>query len=365
MLLLKKRAFARAGLVGNPSDGYNGQTLSLIVRNFHAEVVLYEWEEVEVVPADEDHSRFPSVRDLVSDVKLHGYYGGIRLVKAAIKRFVEYCDQTGQTLHSRNFSIRYSSTIPRQVGLAGSSAIVVATVRALTEFYGIRIPERVQPSLVLSVETGELGIIAGLQDRVIQVYEGLVAMDFSREAMSEECGYPCGAYERIEPDLLPPLYLAYSTAASEPTEVFHNRLRIRFDQGEPDVVAAMHKFARLADEARQALRNSDARRFSELMNENFDTRRSICRLPAEHIEMVERARRVGASAKFAGSGGAIVGTYRDEKMFRELKAELSRLGCEVVKPMIGGIATPSPNASPAPIGSGTPPPEKMDRGSRE
>lgn len=41
MQIIRKRAYARAGLLGNPSDGYNGKTVSLIVRNFWAEVVLY------------------------------------------------------------------------------------------------------------------------------------------------------------------------------------------------------------------------------------------------------------------------------------------------------------------------------------
>ena len=49
MFLTRKRAYARAGLVGNPSDGYHGKTISLSVRNFCAEVVLYEWEDVEIV----------------------------------------------------------------------------------------------------------------------------------------------------------------------------------------------------------------------------------------------------------------------------------------------------------------------------
>ncbi|HKB40436.1 MAG TPA: hypothetical protein VKD72_28665, partial [Gemmataceae bacterium] len=80
MLILRRQAHARAGLVGNPSDGYHGKTLSLIVRNFRAEVVLYEWEDVELVWTEQDNSRFRSVQDLVRDVRLHGYYGGLRLV---------------------------------------------------------------------------------------------------------------------------------------------------------------------------------------------------------------------------------------------------------------------------------------------
>ena len=93
------------------------------------------------------------------------------------------------------------------------------------EFYGLEIPRHVQPSLALAVEKDELGISAGLQDRVIQVYEGLVYMDFARERMSEHGGLRCGVYEAMDPGLLPPLYLAYSVDAGEPTEVFHDDLR--------------------------------------------------------------------------------------------------------------------------------------------
>src|SRR5262249_22001393 len=131
MLLIRRRAYARAGLIGNPSDGYHGKTISLIVRNMYAEVVLYEWEDVELVLSEDDLSRFRSVQELERDVKLHGYYGGIRLVKATIKKFVEYCQRQQCALHDRNFSIRYQTTIPRQLGMAGSSAIIVATLRCL------------------------------------------------------------------------------------------------------------------------------------------------------------------------------------------------------------------------------------------
>ena len=40
MFLTRKRAFARAALLGNPSDGYGGKTISISVRNYWAVVVL-------------------------------------------------------------------------------------------------------------------------------------------------------------------------------------------------------------------------------------------------------------------------------------------------------------------------------------
>ena len=54
--------------------------------------------------------------------------------------------------------------------------------------------------------------------------------------------------------------------------------------------------------------------------------------------MVMTARKCGASAKFAGSGGAIVGTYADEAQFAQLKADLEAIGTVVLKPTIATAA---------------------------
>lgn len=334
MFLTRNRAYARAGLLGNPSDGYHGKTISISVRNFWAEVVLYEWDSVDIVLAEGDRATFGSIYDLARDVRLHGYYGGIRLIKATIKRFVEYCESLKLVLHERNFSVRYQTTVPRQVGLAGSSAIIVATLRCLMDFYEVRIPIEAQPSFVLRVEQEELGITAGLQDRVIQVYEGLVYMDFDKRHERMVDGLACYHYERLDPALLPNLYLAYHDLLSEPTEVFHNNIRERFNRGEYKVVQAMTHFASLAAEGRDALLAGDSEKLAALMNENFDTRRNIYQLPPWQIDQIETARRCGASAKFAGSGGAILGTYRDELMFDNVRANLSLAGSRTIKPIV-------------------------------
>lgn len=334
MELIRKRAFARAGFVGNPSDGYNGKTISLVVRDLYATVVLYEWDEIDIVPSQEDQGCFRSIADLARDVRLHGYYGGVRLVKATIKKFFEYVGQHEIPLHSRTFAVRYESNIPRQVGLGGSSAIIVATLRCLMEFYDVEIPLEIQPSLALAVETDELGIGAGLQDRVIQIYEGLVYMDFALDQMREVDGFACGQYERLDPKLLPGVYVAYKSDASGPTEVVHNDLRARYQQGDKKVLEAIERFAELAAVARRAILDGDAALLARLIDENFDLRRDIMRLPRKQAEMVEVARGCGASAKFAGSGGAIVGTYQNEPMFGELREKLEGIHCRVLKPTV-------------------------------
>ena len=80
----------------------------------------------------------------------------------------------------------------------------MATLRCLMEFYGVEIPLEAQPTFVLAVEQEELGIAAGLQDRVIQVYEGLVYMDFDKSRARDVDGFTCYDYEPLDPALLPP-----------------------------------------------------------------------------------------------------------------------------------------------------------------
>lgn len=334
-MLIRKQAYARAGLIGNPSDGYFGKTISFIIRDFHAEVVLFESPELHLELNDRDESTFDSIEELARKVRQFGYYGGIRLMKASVKRFFDYCSKHAIPLHGRNFTLRYSSNVPPQVGMAGSSAIITACWRALMEFYSVQIPKHLLPSLVLSVENDELGIPAGLQDRVIQTYEGVVFMDFNRGAIERQ-GY--GMYEELDPALLPPVYVAYTTQLSEGTEVFHNDIRGRWNRGEREIVSAMYQWANLAQRVRDMLIAGEGTKIGPLLNENFDLRRRLYKLSAGNIDMVETARSVGASAKFTGSGGAIVGTYEGESMFADLKAALEPKGYAVLKPQILPVA---------------------------
>jgi glucuronokinase len=331
MKIIKAVAHARAALIGNPSDGYFGRTISLIARNFRARVVVYEWPELEIILSRQDRCCFDRLGDLVQDVKLNGYYGGLRLIKAAIKSFAEYCEKKGIMLPARNFALRYETDIPRQVGLAGSSAIVTSVFRALMDFYQVSIPREVLPNLTLAVETGELSISAGLQDRVTQVYEGLVYMDFDRRYM-EERGH--GLYEPLDPALLPPVFVAYRTDLSEISGVFHNNIRARWEAGEAAVVDAMTHVADLALEAKKCLLQKNHRRLGELINENFDTRASIYKLDPRNVEMVMQARRLGAPAHYAGSGGSILGIYKDESTLAALRRAFDSLGCRLFIPSV-------------------------------
>lgn len=330
-MIIETRAFARAGLLGNPSDGYFGKTISIIMKNFGAHISLYETPELHIEPMDQDLNIFKNIHDLLESVTLTGYYGASRLVKATIKKFAEYCIRNEIKLHGRNFTVRYHSSIPRQVGLAGSSAIITATFRALMKFYNVSIPQEILPTIILSTEVEELGIHAGLQDRVIQVYEGCVYMDFNRKHL-EKKGY--GIYEKIDPHLLPNLYVAYKTNLGKVSGTVFNDLRARYEKGDEHVLSTLNRIAQLAEEGREVIQQRNYKKLSKLMDENFDARAKIMQISDSNREMVHTARECGASAKFTGSGGSIIGIYENDDALKKLIIELKKINARVIKPHI-------------------------------
>lgn len=330
-MIIETRAYARAGLLGNPSDGFFGKTIAISVRNFGASISLYESPELLIEAQSQDANNFKSIYHLRDSVSMLGYNGGIPLIKAGIKKFTDYCEVKNIRLPNKNFTVRYRSSIPRQVGMSGSSAILVALMRALMRFYEIEIPLEELPRLVMVAETEELGIAAGLQDRVIQSYEGCVYMNFDRELI-ETRGY--GDYQRLESRSLPKLYVAYNTHLSKVSGKVHSDVKARFERGEKKVVDTLNEIASLAEQAKEHLQNGRPEKLHELMNQNFDLRKTIYTISPSNLALIETARNLGASAKFAGSGGTIIGTYKDDDMLNRLFVELKKHNARVIRPYI-------------------------------
>lgn len=332
-MIIREVAYPRAALIGNPSDGYFGKTIAFVFDNYSAMAELYETPQISFLSAARDRNEFEDLEDLDRKISHYGYYGGIRLLKASARKFLIFTRQQGISLERKNFTIRYQSDIPNRLGLAGSSAIITAAMRAMAKFYDVALPPEKLANLVLAVERDELSIPAGLQDRVAQAFNYPVYMDFNREHM-EKYGY--GEYKKIDiPDSLN-LFVAYRTDLAEGSEILHSRLKDDYYSGVPAVLDAMNEWAELTSKMKDALRDGNFDIIPALINRNFDLRSQVCSgsISAKNRQMVEIARSVGASAKFTGSGGAIVGTFENDAMFSDLCCKLKAYGVEVIKPHI-------------------------------
>ena len=113
-------------------------------------------------------------------------------------------------------------------------------------------------------------------------------MDFDKALMHSQ-GY--GNYESIQVDPLPNFYIAYRAELSEGTEVSHNILRVKYDEGNPDALNAMTYWADLTRQAKTALEENDQATLFELINQNFDCRADLyeklgIRISQGNLEMV-------------------------------------------------------------------------------
>lgn len=338
MKIVKSRSFARAGFLGNPSDGYYGKTISFSFTEFFVDLRLSASSRLRFVPGEVDDATFDSPRQLVRDLRLYGYYGGIRMLKAVSKLFFEWCEEHSVELDDQNFTAEYQINIPRLVGLSGSSAICSAMLKALMEFYNVEIPLEYQPTITMNAEREELGIACGLQDRVAQIYNGVTFMDFER-SLVESTGH--GKYERLDIAAMPNIYIAYDPNRAEESGKAHKKVKKLFQQQNNDVVAAMKEFADIAQKGRDAIVAGKLDLIPELVNANFDLRDRIFNVSEENRKMVMVARQAGASAKFAGSGGAIVGTFEDDAQYDILVKNLAKIGCRTFIPKIATKADES------------------------
>jgi glucuronokinase len=97
------------------------------------------------------------------------------------------------------------------------------------------------------------------------------------------------------------------------------------------VLAALEELAQLARDAREALLAGDRDSFCRCVDGSFDARRRMLALAPGHVEMIELARVCGASANYAGSGGAVVAVCRDERHSEAVTGALGRVGCAALR----------------------------------
>lgn len=117
--IIHTKTFARIGLMGNPSDGFNGKTLSMLISNFWADVTLIphsDSRDTRIVFERNyvlDPNVFESAQEISHVVGLDGYQGAMPLFLALIRVFVSWCAERKIELKSSGFRVFCSTNIPR------------------------------------------------------------------------------------------------------------------------------------------------------------------------------------------------------------------------------------------------------------
>jgi galactokinase/mevalonate kinase-like predicted kinase len=311
---------ARVGLVGNPSDGFGGAVVAAIVETWAATVTVEPIGDGLRVRHEQLGSiEWPSPRALAADVAARGHPPAQRIVTAALTALEAHGE-----LRVPPIEVRWASTIPRSVGLAGSSAIAIAVIEAVAASVGWRLDPRVAGALALEAEVVGLGIPAGWQDRMVQASRCAVLVDTARMSTVDGCAVPA---VRALPDLDVGAVIGWRPGDSEDSAAYHGELRRRADS--PAVAAGMRALAELARRAAACAERADLDGLVELVDASWSTRRAAVPLHPGHEELVEGVRATGVVATSPGSGGSVVAFPRSRQSIDETVAALEAADAEV------------------------------------
>jgi len=283
-------ALPRVSLIGNPSDIYGGFGLGFPIWNWQAKVFL----DPSISSAEE-----------------------MPLLQAARLVFSQ--------LHviKEEFGLRFISDIPLQAGLGGSSALVMAALRAMGKAHGLQWTWRSLADATLTVEQEHLGIIAGPMDRWIQAQEEFLWMDFSGNKT-----------EVLPINTLPSLRVLISSKPGRPSGSVHAPIMERWSRGDPQIKRVMDAYRPLVEQGRVALLARDISTLAECMDRNFELRASLFSIHEEDQAMINLCRRHGSAAKLCGSGGAVLALMKCKEEWSALEVEAKGAGITVVEPQL-------------------------------
>ncbi len=299
-MTLSAHAHARVGLLGNPSDLYGGKGLGFAVEELVATVELHDSESI-----------------AIPDGILRG---GWALFEGLLL-------ERGVDPVARPFALSATSDIPFQAGLSGSSALLIAAIRAWSRWYGMPCSRSRVAELAWRTENEVLGIRAGPLDRLVQSHEGLLAMDFAHP-------FAAASVERLDPALLPPLLIAWHGRGSASSGDVHAPIHARWRAGDESIARVMAALAENAVEGREALESGAFERFRQCIDRNFDLRSEVFPIDPIDRSLVDLGRRLGAGAKFPGSGGAALFACRDEAHRAEVEYACREMGHRTLRPTV-------------------------------
>ena len=249
----------RCGILGNPSDIYGGAVLACS---------LAQRAICRLTPSEVDHPPEDA-----------------RLWDAARARYPEGA-----------WRVEWSSEIPRSSGLAGSTALLAATLACLR---GDPAPEpAVFADEVRQVEREGAGIACGYQDAFMAVHGGLRLMEFAGRDPDR------GTVPVLTTELRAELpFLLISTGVERLSGNVHGPMIDRWRAGERAVIEGMKEIGSLAAPGAEDLRRGRLGRLGRAMRRNHEIVRGLGGSGEPIERLIERCLDAGAiAAKLAGAG---------------------------------------------------------------
>ena len=286
--MIRVTAPGRAGIIGNPTDGYGGALVSCSITE-RAEVTIEANDQL-IIENRFGHTTLKWENDFANK----GDYFDI--VRSVLRYF---------KLYDLKAKITTKTTIPEQAGLAGSTAVLSAVLSAVTAYIGKDYHKYHLAEVNRIIELNYMKCQCGYQDAYMTTFGGLNFLDFrGKEYYKELEKEQYGTVERISQFVTDIPIIVAHTGIKHHSGNFHKPLRERWLEGDPKVVKGYQEIMDIGREGKKAIINNDWDTLAYLMNQNHEIQDSIADSGEQNNYMIKVAKENGAlAAKLAGAGG--------------------------------------------------------------
>jgi len=306
--MIRVTAPGRAGVIGNPTDGYGGTMIACAISNR----AWVEMEESDRLTVENDGEK----QTLMWRNDFDNRKDRFDIVRSVLRYY---------HLYDLKADIRFGSDIPVQAGLAGSTALLSAIQSAVLSYIGEKHSPYQLAELNRIIELNYMKCQCGYQDAYMTTFGGLNYLDFRGKEYYKDLDREI--YATVEPlhpfvDQLP--FVIAHTGIRHDSGEFHRPLRERWLEGDPELVRGYREIAHIAREGKKALLSEDWEKLGFLMNKNHGIQDSLCDSGGRNNAMIRIAKRSGAlGAKLAGAGGGgtIIALTPDPERTRNALAE--------------------------------------------
>ena len=307
--MIEASAPARAGVIGNPTDGYGGSLISCTLA-CRAKVRLFESDRLELA----FHGR-ETVIGAESDLVLDG---GVFDAARSVIRYLRIAD--------RKLRLEGESEIPFRSGLAGSTAMLASIFGAVCKFLGLEMNRYQYAETIRHIELNYMDIQCGYQDQYMTVFGGLNYIDFRTKEI----------YRDIEEEVYATVEPLAGLAAGLPFILIHTGvqrvsgsvlrpIRERWMDGDPVVIEGYREIGGLARLGKRALLRGDWEELGELMNRNHEIQQELGasgKINDHFINLARANGALGAKLAGAGGGGTIIALHpRPERLIEAFRKE--------------------------------------------
>jgi D-glycero-alpha-D-manno-heptose-7-phosphate kinase len=242
----------------------------------------------------------------------------------------------------RGISMFLASEVPPGTGLGSSSAVTVAVSKGVAALCGGSLSRSELAELACCVEIEKMGMPIGKQDQYAAAFGGLNQYIFNGDGVKvHPLHLSAQALGHLESNLL----LFYTGAAHDSAAIL-NEQRRSSQQGDPQVIEALHAVKTMAVEVKACLEQGDLRRFGRLLDQNWQYKKRFAPgitnpLIDECYDLALRHGALGGKITGAGGGGflmlaceepdqARVTQVLEEKGFRRMDFRFENMGAQIL-----------------------------------